>query len=336
MNKHILKYGLTENCPWAFAEILNFFKIEPSWFLSPKVEPAELVKWAAKFYLGKHPRQTLTRDDKSKIVDKLKTAYNFNFSDIEKHEEKWRSRIEQSASYGYDYNVTEEMAIICPGCGDVANAEDFMNNKGNYHSCDWCDTVFRPKEEEVGDRAPYYWYETYSEMEYENTLQLLMNYVQHLRADFDGFWIEGRNLNWRGSSGHATVEMDAEELLSILSVDSDHTLTIEWMTDDTLRASCAHHDATSGYDVTPAHACDYSGEILNPEDNELHKKLAAVLVILEGYDYNYVSEDEYRHRVDYLGLPDPILELVEEIGTGITVTMAENLSKIIEGYEDEN
>lgn len=347
MRKFILEQALVHHTDWAIARVLNHFKITPTWFHKPTVQPEELIKWCQILIAKKHPRQKLTSEDRTKIVQELKRIIESHTFEL--HEDEWRSTVHRRAAID-DYecykDAQEREVVKCPSCNQLEDAEmpEYMfEEKGpNYLKCNNCSHLFRPKVEEAGDHAPEYWYQDRSDMQVEDMQQILQEYCDHLYQDFDGFLVEGRNLNWRGSSGHAEVEIDADRLLDILTVNSDYTLNVEWMTDDTMQATCAHHDATSYYEVIPAKACCETGKLIHPDDLDKAKELAEIFLELGGDDYDYIHPETWEEEILYWRLSDltsdlseEVVSIVEELGLSMTVTIAKNLRLINEAANNE-
>lgn len=339
MKKYIFQAAFNDKSPWALAQIMNHFKVGPEWFRNPKVTPELLVRGLVKA-VGAHPRQTLSQP----IIDKIKELIRqLPYDLIEMHEGEYRSKIVMSAVYDSSeaMNYFEECykGVRCPECsaqeivGEGEILEHDFTAVGQYHKCHSCNTVFRAEYQEVnfGTEDIYHLLDQEMQMQFEGVEELLKSYCEHHYREFDGFYIEGRNLNWRGSSGYRTCSIKPDDLLSALTVNSDYTLELEWRTDGTLEATCAHHDATSGYTVTPTHRCDLSGEFIKPIDLEDAKRLAKVYNILEQnkWDADYVDPEGWEH-IDFPELSDAANKLIKTQGGGITEEFATLLMEVLE------
>ena len=351
MNKYTLENALVNHEARSIAILLNHFKLTPNWFNQPLKEPAHLINWASHFYLGKHPRQTLSNEDKSKIASKLKEIHPIA-RDLLCKEGVYSSRVVRTATID-SYEVYEYLAecyreIECPHCGNSEkfNEEEeldlfeFEHLVGPYYECDNCSKPLRFNSKETDISAINFDHEFMfnGEMQYENVMGLLADYCDDLdQKDFQGFHISGRNLNWRGSNGYAEMtSLDPKELFSLLTVNSDYTLQIDRMFDDTLEVTLCHHDASSGFTVTPGVACEFNGDVLVGEEIELARAYAAIISLLGFYHYEYVSEAAYKEHLGGFthGLNESVVEIFEELGTNITYTLTENLMKLNEEIEN--
>lgn len=339
MKKYIFQAAFNDKSPWALAQIMNHFKVGPEWFRNPKVTPELLVRELVKA-VGAHPRQTLSQP----IIDKIKELVKWLPYDlIEMHEGEYRSKIVMSAVYdsseAYDYIESYYREVSCPECGakEVIGEDEFVEwnfkEVGPYQKCNSCCKLFRAKLDPIHYtmKSAEHLLDQEMQMQFEGVEELLKSYCEHHYREFDGFYIEGRNLNWRGSSGYHTCSIKPDDLLSALTVNSDYTLELEWRTDGTLEATCAHHDATSGYTVTPTHRCDLSGEFIKPIDLEDAKRLAKVYNILEQnkWDVDYVDPEGWEY-IYFNSLSEKVNKLIQTQGCGITVEFATLLMEVLE------
>ena len=344
ISKNILNYALKDQMPWALAFLLNEYGLTPQWFqrplrLSNRVEG--LVASAHVIVNGLYKGQEVTRKHKDDLLAHFR---GIDFSEVEQVEGQWRSKIVMSSQYdssmAIEYLVSQCTKVTCPKCGETEICHDHsvefkFEALGQYEKCD-CGAVFRAKFEEITyDELTEYDLNHEMEMQAEQIQELLQEYADSESAKgYDCFSLKGRNLNWRGSSGHKVCDLDSDEILRSITVDSDYTLEVTWRHDGTLEAVCSHHDATSYFEGEPARRCAINPDNVVTKDTlEVSERLVEVYRELTDYEEVAISPESWEEVIEYnlAHLPETAKGLLQMIGVNITVKTAKNLMELVEG-----
>ena len=312
---------------YELAKLLNHYEIHLDWFnANTFMAPKELFEALYPMLMGEEAvplpvaKGSITKEHADSYGKKLENICDS--AEVELVEGKWRSKILAEASYGtpeeyeesYCYHCDETWpeGNICPKCG-----EETHHIAGEYDE----DTM---------------------EYQAENVREVLREYCEAVEGKYDLLYIEGRNLNWRGSNGHTTIAIDWEGLLDTVTVNSDYTLDIRHMTDNTLEVVCCHHDANSSYEVVPAYSCDLSNDTpILEEDLPRAEELGEILNLLYSVDYYHkVSSDSFHEEFaggNYInGLPDAAFQLVKSIRSTITLEQAQWIKELIDASVCDN
>lgn len=339
INKHILKAALVDKDNHCLAQLLNHFKIGPEWFNRPLTKPEELVKWGKILLLEKHPRESMSLKDWEELSNKFKKIH----PDVYYEDGQYHSKVLDTALYD-DYmayiNASEDEEIFCPECYEIAEETGTYNYKHyrkNYTNCLNCGTFFRNEYKPLGDNVPEYRIQDVYDCQLVILQDLFYRYCKHIdEQGFQGLYISGRNLNWRGSSGYAEVSIDPDELFETFQIRGDYTLQVHWMYDGTLEVLQSHHDSSPFFTVTPVMADCITGELIPEELLEESKKLAEIANILDENDFlEHVHPHNWYYN-DYgqcfNQLSDEILEIMDEIGSGMTPKLSVLLMRMENSY----
>lgn len=220
-----------------------------------------------------------------------------------------------------DYKELTEV-MICSECGIEEDhygefekaqvAEFFVSPNMKYQSCCSCS---HKEKINIEERTDYLDSDFWADSLYE----LVGTFCDMARNNgLDAAFYEGRNLNWRGSSGHATIDSlhDADAVLSKLYIGNDFNLSIDLLHDGTMEAVCAHHDATSYMTVRPTANCCREGEVIHPDELDKSAQLASIINALDGCnDYDNLSDHAYDSLLEGFvdDFPEPLKNIWYEI-----------------------
>lgn len=329
----------------AWAEILNFFKLDLNWLTRPTLKPEPLIRQISKYVLYFKKSDNFTQPQAENIVSFLKDIYDAIKDEVVWHEGKWASRISRSITTDYSdrmkgaYKKHEcaechhnHVALSCLEVG--VEIEPHPQNP-NYVICSECGTPQRLKEEELTwDDNEFY---EQDDWDLRDDVDDVLNEWINAAPDWANCaWVEGWNLNWRGSNGYTSTSLDVDSLLSVLTVRGDYTLELRLIYDGTMEATCAHHDATSGYLIQYAAQCDMNGDALDPGDLEMHIRCAKVLNVFEGCDtYEHIHEDELLPALEMYSLHPLVTEMINNLGLEITVEQAQILNEMNQEMEQD-
>lgn len=216
----------------------------------------------------------------------------------------------------------DEEVYICPHCGDTHLSECCVSHATLYPRlhCDNCNKVSRAEPTTLIDldEIPDIFYDIAAE-----NIHYLIDEFLRINQDFQALYIEGRNLNWRGSSGFATSTLSRKDLLDKITIGNDYHLTIKHnQRDNTLEVRCAHHDATSYMTVTPTYTCCISGEVIAPEDLQDAKDSANILNTFEGAEfYDHIRPLELEYRL-HSYLETPLADLASDLAKSKQLTVS--------------
>lgn len=136
------------------------------------------------------------------------------------------------------------------------------------------------------------------DLAFEAFLERLGDYIIRLEAEgYTAFEVEGRNLNWRGSSGTSPAySLNVENLQKLWSGYGDSCIRVEEYRGNGMWIGVSHHDGTTGLQVTPGYTCDITGDFVE----EINEDWLAIVEACNGCKNEVLSEDGFRHEVQYV------------------------------------
>lgn len=332
-------------CFYAWEEIFQKLEVAPYWLMAPTAHEV-LGKGVRRHLLG-WPRQWDEKPIGREEAMKAKLAMEKIYKEISPWFISTAKGYEYIVKEHFDYSshgvVCEVEHTTCSHCGArelgyllsgyLFEGRLWDHISGPYYRCTECSKVQRPTTGtlttvEQGDHSA----------SYDFAIHQLQCYVERLgEMGWDAIRIEGRNLNWRGSSGHREILADAEVLFEMLSIGNDFNMEFWGFLDSTARATCSHHDANSSFELIPG-VFDEQGRFISHEDYEEAKRLNEVMVALGDYDCGHVAPETYQETLKYnietwLG-NGPAADIAIELGLAITPSIAENLVNLHLEYDN--
>jgi hypothetical protein len=188
----------------SFCAVFNHFGYKLNHLERPSFNQPHLVNAIFK-YLYPYNKVTLNKpipsDVANKLLPKLKELHGyFKEHTFVTEDGQLKPVILSEATTEPDY---DEEVYICPHC-NYTHTSDCCVSHARLH-CDNCNKVSRANPTPLIEleETPDIFYD----IAVENIHYLIEEFLR-INQDFQALYIEGRNLNWRGSSGYATSTLD--------------------------------------------------------------------------------------------------------------------------------